>query len=216
MSKKIPLEQLILLNHELDRLPVRDIRRKDLVSQCANDFGVSPSTVYRQIKSVLEKKSTYRKDFHKPRACSEADMRRYCEVIAAMRLRAQNKKKHKISIPRCINLLETTGVYLENDLIILPKGVLKKSTINRYLSIWGLSDAALCVEPVITHFEAENSNECWQFDFTPSDLKKVKFISGNEKLLLALFVDDASGAVSGEYIITPGESAIAALSVLYT
>ncbi|TNF66843.1 MAG: transposase [Gammaproteobacteria bacterium] len=215
MSKKIPVEQLIFLSYELDKLPIRDIKRKELVSQCADDFGVSVSTVYRQIKNVLEKKSTYRKDFHKPRACSEVDMRKYCEVIAAMRLLAKNKKRHRISTPRCINLLETTGVYLGNDLIIVPRGFLKKSTINRYLSIWGLNDAAMCVEPVITHFEAKYSNECWQFDFTPSDLKKIKFISGNEKLLLALFVDDASGAVSGEYIITPGESAIAALSALY-
>ena len=215
MAKKIPLEHLIFLNHEIDKLSIKNRKRKELVSQCAKDFGVSPSTVYRQLKSRLEKKAAYRKDHHKPRACSEADMRKYCEVIAAMRLRAKNKKRHGISTPRCINLLETTGVYLENDLIIIPNGLLNKSTVNRYLRTWGLNDSAMLIEPVVTHFEAEYSNECWQFDFTPSDLKKINFISGNEKLLLAIFVDDASGAVSGEYVITPGESAIVALSVLY-
>lgn len=215
MSKRIPIEQLVILKHEINELPARDARRKELIDKCAKDFGVDVSTVYRQINNIFKSQSSRRKDFNKPRTCSEQDMKMYCEVIAAMRLRSKNKKRHGISVPRCINLLETTGVFIGNDLIILPKGVLKKSTINRHLLRFGLNDEALQIEPVVTHFEAEHSNECWQFDFTPSDLKKIKFISGNEKLLLALFIDDASGAVSGEYIITPGESAVAALTVLY-
>ena len=37
----------------------------------------------------------------------------------------------------------------------------------------GVDDAILRRPPVAVRFQAEHSNECWQFDASPSDLKQV-------------------------------------------
>lgn len=215
MPKKIPLEQLILLDHQLTDLNPRDPKRKLLVQECAAAFDLSVSTVYRQMKNTFDRESNIRKDLDRPRVCDSYQMLRYCEIIAAMKIMGRNKKNHRISTPRCLDILETTGIFVNNEKVLLPKGLLKKSTVNRYLSKWGFSDKNMSVQPVVTHFEAEHSNECWQFDFTPSDLKRIEFVPPGAKLMLALFTDDASGCISGEYIIAPGEDAVSALQVLY-
>lgn len=215
MSKKVPLEQLILLDHQLADLNARDPKRKQLVLECAAAFGLSTSTIYRQMKNTFDKASSLRKDSDVTRICTVSEMLKYCEIIAAMKLMAKNKKNHRISTPRCLEILETSGIFVNNEKVQLPKGLLNKSTVNRYLSKWGFSDKNLSVQPVVTHFEAQHSNECWQFDFTPSDMKKIDFVPPGTKLMLALFTDDASGCISGQYVIASGEDAISALQVLY-
>ena len=50
----------------------------------------------------------------------------------------------------------------------------KKSTVNRYLQQWGYDRETLRRQPAAVRFQAEHSNDCWQFDLSPSDLKEVK------------------------------------------
>lgn len=87
--------------------------------------------------------------------------------------------------------------------MIAPKGLLTKSTINKYLKRQGFSPNGLWIQPVVVHFQAQRSNECWQIDFTPSELKKLSDGDGHKtsgkKILLASVVDDRSGASYQEY-----------------
>ena len=43
---------------------------------------------------------------------------------------------------------------------IVGKGLLKKSTVYRYLKRLGLSTKSLWSEPVMAHFQEDNSNDC--------------------------------------------------------
>jgi hypothetical protein len=50
-----------------------------------------------------------------------------------------------------------------------PKGLLTKAMVNRYLSFWHLDQPRLLRDPPAVRFQAEHSNDCWQFDISPSD-----------------------------------------------
>ena len=139
----------------------------------------------------------------------------YCRLIAALKVRTTNKKNRHLSTPKCIEILEHHGVETPNGLIKAPIGLLKKSTVNRYITQWGFTHSSmLLVEPVVVHFEAEYSNDCWQFDFSPSDLKYLNKDSG-QKLYIASVTDDKSGVLYSEYIETTGEDALTALKFLF-
>ncbi|MCL5272059.1 MAG: DDE-type integrase/transposase/recombinase, partial [Gammaproteobacteria bacterium] len=111
--------------------------------------------------------------------------------------------------------LEEHGVETAHGLVKAPIGLLKKSTVNRYLTQWGLAhQSMLSVEPVVVRFEAEESNDCWQFDFTPSDLKQLENNNG-QKLFITSVTDDKSGVLYSEYIEAYGEDALTALKFLF-
>ena len=134
----------------------------------------------------------------------------YCRLIAALKIRTSNKNNRHLSTPKCIEILELHGVETGHGLVKAPLGVLKKSTVNRYITQWGFShNSMLSVEPVVVRFEAEESNDCWQFDFSPSDLKKLTKNSEN-KLIIASVTDDKSGVLYSEYIEAMGEDVLTA------
>jgi len=70
-------------------------------------------------------------------------------------------------------------------------------------------------------FQAQQSNELWQFDISPSDLKHLKSpawvdeAKGQPTLMLYSIVDDRSGVAYQEYHCTYGESVEAALQFLF-
>jgi hypothetical protein len=70
-------------------------------------------------------------------------------------------------------------------------------------------------------FQAEHSNDCWQFDLSPSDLKHVEaplWIEpdrGQPQLMLFSVVDDRSGVSYQEYRCVYGEDVEAALRFLF-
>lgn len=73
------------------------------------------------------------------------------------------------------------------------------------------------LEPIVVHFQAEQSNDLWQMDFTPSELKKLhQSDSPSDKgLMLASLVDDRSGVLYQEYFLSDGETALMALQFLF-
>ena len=101
-------------------------------------------------------------------------LERYCEVIAALKIRTTNKKKRHLSTGGAIRLLEEKGIHTPDGYLRAPKGLLKKTTVNRYLKQWGYGQEALSRQPPAVRFQAEFSNQCWHFDLSPSDLKHVK------------------------------------------
>jgi hypothetical protein len=74
-------------------------------------------------------------------------MRRYCELIAALKLRTTSKKGRRLSTKACIELLEKSGIETAEGLIKVEPGLLKLSTVSRYLTQWGYDNRTLTIEP---------------------------------------------------------------------
>lgn len=171
---------------------------------------------------MVRPKAIHRSDRGTPRKLSQVEMERYCEVIAAFKIRTSNQKGRHVSTARAIELLEEFGMETPSGLIQPPKGVLTKPTVNRYLKAWGYEHQRMIRQPPAIRFQAQHSNECWHFDLSPSDLKHVEKPSwvepgrGNPLLMLYSVVDDRSGVCYQEYHCVYGEDVEAALRFLFT
>lgn len=219
--KSIPLDSLLQLRQRLDRLPKKSPERTAQVEAMATLYGVSPTTVYRALRNFPKLRTVHRADRGNPRVLPKVELERYCELIAALKLRTTNKQGRHLSTQRAIQLLEEYGVETDQGLIRVPQGVLHKSTVDVYLRQWHLDQPRLKRQPPAVRFEAEHSNDCWQFDMSPSDLKhidKPDWIDPNKgtpTLMLFSVVDDRSGVSYMEYRCVYGEDAESALRFLF-
>ncbi len=217
----IPSETLLSLRSRLTSLPARSTIRKNEVQRTADIFGVSPSTIYRALKSFNQPKGLRRNDRGQPRLFSEREMVKYCEIIAAMKLRTTNRQGRHISTNRAIEVLEEHGVQTPNGFIQPEKGQLRPTTVNRWLRTWGYDQSRLTRAPAAVRFESEHSNALWQFDISPSDLKHIEqpeWIDpkrGNPTMMLFSLVDDRSGVAYQEYRCVYGEDAETALRFMF-
>lgn len=132
-------------------------------------------------------------------------MERYCETIAALKIRTSNQKGRHLSTVRALRLLEEDGVQTPEGLLRAPPALLTRSTVNHYLRHLGYDYRTLLTRaPPAVRFEARHSNDCWQFDLSPSDLKRVArpaWIEGGRGpplLMLYSVVDDRSGVAYQE------------------
>ena len=171
--KKIPEERHIEIKKRLDLLPSRSEERKNVVKTFGDLYGVSANSVYRALRERGKPKGLRRSDVGKSRILPTSEMEWYCQIIAAMKIRTLNKKNHHLSTTEAIRLLEDAGILTSRGLVQPGKGILKKTTVNRHLCAWGYDLRRLEVEPVATRFQAKHSNQCWQFDLSPSDLKDL-------------------------------------------
>ena len=215
--KPLPIETIISLYHQLADLSAKHPDRKRLIEEAAHAFQVSVSTVRRALKHYRQPRTAHRADYNHSRKISATEMLQYCEVIAALKIRSTNRKGKQISTPMAINILENHGIEVEGKRIMAPKGLLTKPTINRYLKRFSLSPKYFHCEPVVVRFQATYSNECWQLDFTPSELKHLpqNGSEDNSSLLLASVVDDRSGLTYQEYHLSQGENVLMALRFLF-
>lgn len=220
--RQIPKEALYDLRRQLEQLPPRSPDRKDLVQEVAELYGASPATVYRSLRGLSRPKSLRRSDHGTPRILPKPEMERYCEIIAALKIRTRNKKGRHISTSEAIRLLEQYGLDTPDGLVRAPKSRLKPTTVNRYLAEWGYDPETLGIQQTVTRFQATHSNECWQFDLSPSDLKHLdeqpawaSERKGRPILMLYSVVDDRSGVSYQEYHLVYGEDVGAALRFLF-
>jgi hypothetical protein len=152
---------------------------------------------------------------------SEGDLEKYCEIIAALKMRTSNKKGRHLSTNRAIELLEDHGVQTPDGHLQAPKGLLKPPTVNRWLRAWGYDQPRMTRATPAVRFEARHSNACWQFDMSPSDLKHIKQPAwvdprrGEPTMTLYSVVDDRSGTSYQEYRCVYGEDAESALRFLF-
>lgn len=217
----IPLETLMELRSALDRLPPRSSQRRRLIEETALLYGVSQVTIYRALKEYIAPKSVRRADCGQPRVMPKPTLVRYCEIIAALKVRTSNGQGRHLSTVQAIRLLEEHGINTTEGHLQAPPGLLKKTTVNRYLKQWGYDKERLSRQPPAVRFEAEFSNQCWHFDLSSSDLKRLKNAAelepGRGKPLLMLYsvVDDRSGVVYQEYHEVYGEDVGAALKFLF-
>lgn len=219
--KKIPAPALISLQHRLDLLPARCTERKHLIHETADLYGVSKDILYRLLRDQSRPKSLHRSDKGQPRKLSQKEMENYCEVIAAFKIRTSNKQGRHISTIRAIAILEEHGIHTPEGFVQASPGLLNKTTVNRYLKTWGYDQERMTRQPPAVRFQAENSNDCWHFDLSPSDLKHIARPAwvepgrGNPLLMLYSIVDDRSGQCYQEYHCVYGEDVEAALRFLF-
>lgn len=219
--KQVPTDSLLQLRQRLDRLPPKSPERTHQVQAIASLYGVSKATVYRALAQYNTPHAAHRADFGQPRVLQQPELERYCELIAALKLRTTNKQGRHLSTNRALELLEEYGVETQQGLVKAPKGLLSRQTINRYLQRWHLDQRHLTRQPTVVRFQAEHSNDCWQFDISPSDLKHIEQplwidpARGQPTLRLFSVVDDRSGTAYQEYHCTYGEDAETALRFLF-
>lgn len=126
-----------------------------------------------------------------------------------------------MSTRRAIELLEAYGVETMQGLVRAPASVLVRSTVNQYLTLWHLDQPRLRRQPPAVRFQAERSNDCWQFDMSPSDLKRINkpdWIEpgqGEPTLMLFSVVNDRSGVAYRESRCVDGKDAESALRFLF-
>jgi hypothetical protein len=221
MARRVAAEVLIDLKRRLDRLPARDPERGRLMAGAAELYGISRPTLYRQLREQLRPRAAHRADRGRPRAMPEATLERYCELVAALKVRTENGKGRRLSTARAIELLERHGVETPDGLVQAPEGRLRRATVDRYLQLWGLDHDRIARPPAAVRFEASRSNALWQFDLSPSDLKQVEAPSwvepgrGAPILMLYSVVDDRSGLCYQEYRCVYGEDVEAGLRFLF-
>ncbi|MFV8988366.1 IS481 family transposase, partial [Serratia fonticola] len=219
--KAIPTDSLLQLRQRLDRLPPKSPERAAQITAMALLYGISVTTVYRALRSFQKPHTVHRRDHGKPRILPSSELEHYCELIAALKLRTTNKAGRHLSTTRAIQLLEEHGVETAQGLVKLPQGLLRRPTVNRYLSLFRLDHPRLLREPPSVLFQAECSNDCWQFDMSPSDLKHIERpdwidpARGQPTLMLFSVVDDRSGVTYQEYRCVYGEDAESALRFLF-
>ena len=218
----IPVEALLDLRRRLDDLPPRHTGRRALVEGAASLFGVSRATLYRALAGQFRPRGLRRADRGEPRKLTRHELEHYCEIVAALKLRTSNLKGRHLSTARCIELLEEVGVETPQGLVRVSKGLLHKTTVNRYLNLWGYDHARMIRAPAAVRFEARTSNALWQFDISPSDLKEIEqpvWIDPDRKGLpvpmLFSVVDDRSGAAYQEYRCVYGEDVESGLRFLF-
>jgi transposase len=81
-----------------------------MIREIAATYGVSKTTVYRALHAYTTPRAVHRGDRGTPRVLPQDQLERYCELIAAMKLRTANKQGRHLSTAETIRLLEDYGV----------------------------------------------------------------------------------------------------------
>lgn len=93
MSRKsLPVEALAELRQRLHTLPSRSPERRRLIQETAHLYGVSEHTLYRALRTFRRPQPLRRSDVGEPRVLPKTTLERYCEVIAALKIRTSNQK----------------------------------------------------------------------------------------------------------------------------
>jgi hypothetical protein len=95
--KQLPAEALLDLRRRLSLLPPRSPQRRQLMRDTAQLYGVSEDTLYRILRDRLRPRAVHRADRGQPRVMARAQLERYCELIAALKLRTSNMKGRHLS-----------------------------------------------------------------------------------------------------------------------
>jgi transposase len=112
-------DAVLELRRRLSTLPARC----QVVQEAAATYGVSIATVYRALHAHTYPKAVHRQDRGTPRVLPVAQLERYCELIAAMKLRTTNKKGRHLSTAEAIRLLEVSGVETPDGFVRVPPGL---------------------------------------------------------------------------------------------
>ena len=104
--RQVPPEAILHLRQRLDPLPSRCAERRQLIQETAQLYAVSESTLYRALRCASPLHALHRSDYGQPRVMPKPTLERYCEVIAAIKIRTSNRKGRHLSTVEAIRLLE--------------------------------------------------------------------------------------------------------------
>jgi len=218
----VPVEALATLRRRLAALPARHPERVAMMTSTAQLYAVSRATLYRLLRGERRSRDAHRADRGRPRSMPAAEIERWCEIVAAMKIRTTNKKGRHLSTVRTLQLLVEHGVDTPDGFQKLVPGQLTASTVNRHLRRLGYDHERMTRQPPAVRFQAEQSNALWHFDMSPSDLKQLKAPpwidadrQGAPTLMLFSVVDDRSGVAYQEYRCVYGEDVETALRFLF-
>lgn len=218
----VPVEALATLRRRLAALPARHPERTALMKSTAQLYAVSRATLYRLLRGERRPRDAHRADRGRPRSMTAAEIERWCEIVAAMKVRTTNRKGRHLSTVRILELLVAHGVDTPDGFEKLGPGRLTASTLNRHLRRLGYDHARMIREPPAVRFQAEDANALWHFDMSPSDLKQLKMPpwidpdrQGAPTLMLFSVVDDRSGVACQQYRCVYGEDVETALRFLF-
>jgi hypothetical protein len=103
------------------------------MQEAAELYGISEQTLYRILQRHATPHALRRAGFRVPRVLPKAELERYVELMAAMKVRTSNRKGRHLSTDGAIRLLEHYGLERSEGVIHVPLGTLKTPTVNRYL-----------------------------------------------------------------------------------
>ena len=132
-QKTIAAETVVDLRRRLSTLTPRSPERRRLMQETAALYGISEPTLYRILQRQTTPHALRRADFGVPRVLPKAELERYIELIAAVKVRTSNRKGRHLSTAGVIRLLERYGIATSEGWIQVPKGALTTPTVNRYL-----------------------------------------------------------------------------------
>jgi len=89
--KAVPAEALLDLRRRLHTLASHSAARRRLVQETAALYGISESTLYRRLRAGGQLRPAQRQDRGVPKVLPEAQLVRYCELVAAIKIRTSNK-----------------------------------------------------------------------------------------------------------------------------
>src|SRR5207237_5097940 len=124
-------------------------------------------------------RSLGRADRGAPRVLPQAELERYLELIAALKVRTSNGKGRHLSTREAIRVLEDDGLDTTEGRVHAPKGLRKTPTVNAYLKAWGLDWRPLRRETPAVRFQAQYSKEVRQVDISPPALMKSNAPGGD-------------------------------------
>ena len=104
--KAISAEALTDLRRQLGALPTRSSQRRRLIQEASTFYDVSEPTLYRLLRQRRQPRSIGRSDRGSPRVLPKAELERYLELIAALKVRTSNRKGRHLSTREAIRLLE--------------------------------------------------------------------------------------------------------------
>ena len=218
----VPVEALATLRRRLAALPARHPERVAMMASTAQLYAVSRATLYRLLRGERRSRDAHRADRGRPRSMPAPEIERWCEIVAAMKVRTTNKKGRHLSTVRTLQLLVEHGVDTPDGFQKLAPGKLTASTVNRHLRRLGYDHERMTRQSPAVRFQAEQSNALWHFDMSPSDLKQLKVPpwidadrAGAPTSMLFSVVDDRSGVAYQEYRCVYGEDVETALRFLF-
>jgi len=128
----VPIEALATLRRRLAALPARHAERTALIRSTAELYAVIRATLYRLLRGERRPRDTHRADLGRPRSMPLSEIERWCEIVAAMKVRTRNRKGRHLSTVRvwaCSPSTASTPGGFEK----MQTGRLTASTLNRHL-----------------------------------------------------------------------------------
>jgi hypothetical protein len=89
--KQIPYDSVLQLRQRLE--PPKSPERAAQVAAMATLYGVSTDSVYRALREFNRPKAAHGADQGRQRVLQQAELERYCELVAALKLRTTNREQ---------------------------------------------------------------------------------------------------------------------------